>query len=79
MEVMSRRFLDLTPVWKREVTLAELVAELTPDNLRELTNDMVDAMLDLIADCTDEDVTFVPVDPEANDTYATDEAERNIP
>jgi len=76
---MSRRILDLTPVWKREVTLAELVAELTPDDLRELTNDMVDAMLDLIADCTDEDVTFVPVDPEANDRYATDEAERNIP
>jgi hypothetical protein len=64
MEVMSRRILDLAPVWKREVTLADLVAELTPDDLRELTNDMVDAMLELIADCTDEDVTFVPVDPE---------------
>jgi len=75
----SRRFLDLTPAWKGEVTLAELVADLTPDDLRELTNDMVDAMLDLIADCTDEDVSFVPADPEADDTYATAETERNIP
>jgi hypothetical protein len=75
----SRRFLDLTPVWKGEATLAELVANLTRDDLRELTNDMVDAMLDLIADCTDEDVTFMPVDPDADDRYATDEAERNIP
>jgi len=75
----SRCFLDLTPAWKGEVTLAELVADLTPDDLRRLTNDMVDTMLELIADCVDEDVTFVPVDPEANDPYASHEAERHMP
>lgn len=70
--------LDFTPVLKREITLGELVADLTVADLRELTNDMIDTMLDLIADCRDEDVTFVPADPDANDIYATDEAERNI-
>jgi len=74
----SRRMLDFSPVQEREVTLGELVAGLTAADLRELTNDMIDTMLDLIADCVDEDVTFVPADPDANDTYATDEAERNI-
>jgi len=75
---MSRRLLDFTPVRNKEITLAEFVARLTVDDLRELTNNMVDAVLDLIADCVDEDVTFVPVDPDADDPYATDEAERNI-
>lgn len=74
----SRRMLDFAPVWEREITLRELVANLTAADLRELTNDMIDTMLDLIADCVDEDVAFVPADPDANDTYATDEAERNI-
>jgi len=75
---MSKRLLDFTPIWSREVTLAEFVADLTRDDLRKLTNNMIDTMLDLIADCVDEEVTFVPSDPDAHDTYATDEAEKNI-
>lgn len=75
---MSRRLLDFAPVRNKEIALAELVADLTLDDLRELSHEMVDTMLDLIADCVDDDVTFVPVDPDANDAYATDEAERNI-
>ena len=70
--------LDFTPVWERETTLRELVADLAAADLRELTNNMIDTMLDLIADCEDEHVTFVPADPDANDIYATDEAEKNI-
>ncbi|MFQ5854375.1 MAG: DinB family protein [Anaerolineae bacterium] len=46
--------------------------------MRELTNDLVDTMLDLIADCVDEDVTVVPEDPDAHDAYTMDEVERNI-
>ena len=74
-----RRLPDLTPAWQGETPLAELVADLTPDDLRTLTNEMVDTMLALIADCTDEDVTFVPVDPKADDPYADDESERHMP
>lgn len=75
---MNRRLLDFTPIRNKEITFARFVADLTVDDLRELTNDMVDTMLDLIADCVDEDVTFVPPDPDANDPYAADEAETHM-
>ena len=54
----------------KQVSLDELVKELTTTDLRDLTNEMIDTQLVLIKDCTDEDVVFVPVDPEANDPYA---------
>ncbi len=62
--------LDFTPVRNKEFTIDQLCAGLGVDDLRRLTNEMVDAMLDLIAGCTDQDVVFVPDDPEAEDTYA---------
>lgn len=42
----------------------------TPGDLKTLTNEMIDRMLELIAGCDDADVTFVPSDPEANDMFA---------
>lgn len=44
----------------------------TRDDLTRLTNTMIDAMQEAIAECTDYDVTFVPDDPAANDTFAND-------
>jgi hypothetical protein len=70
--------LDFTPVRNKRMTMMELVKNLTRDDLRRLTNEMVDAMLGAIAECTDFDVTFVPVDPHANDTAAATEAEVNL-
>ena len=35
-------------------------------------------MLELIAACTDADVTFEPIDPQANDKYAATEAEVHL-
>lgn len=75
---MSHRKLDFAPVVNREMPYSELVANLDAADLRELTNGMVDTMLDLIAGCTDADVVFGPDDPDADDTYATDDAEKNI-
>ena len=75
---MKRRLLDFDPVLTREISFNELVADLTIEDLRELTNDMIDTMLDLIADCEDADVVFEPEDPDADDKYATDDAEANI-
>lgn len=65
--------LDFTPIHARELSVLELVERdrITPDDLRDLTNDMIDHMLRSIADCIDADVTFVPSDPDAHDTYAT--------
>lgn len=70
--------IDFTPLRNREKTLGELVANLTVDDLRDLTNEMIDRQLELIADCTDEDVVFVPEDPAAEDKYAADDAEVHI-
>ena len=70
--------LDFTPVFKEEITMNEFCSRLSKEDLGDLTNEMVDTIQGLIADCVDEDVTFVPVDPDAHDTYAASEAEVNI-
>ncbi len=62
--------LDYGRVRRGEVTLAELVAGLTAGDLRQLTNEMIDGQLALIAGCDDSAVTFEPQDPAANDRYA---------
>jgi len=62
--------LNFQAVRDKEVTLAKLVTDLTHDNLRDLTNEMVNTILDLIAACVDADVTFEPVDPVAHDSFA---------
>ncbi len=64
--------LNFGPVRRGELTTKELVERegLTKADLATLTNEMIDRMLELIADCDDSDVTFVPSDPEANDTFA---------
>lgn len=70
--------IDFSPVKSKEMSLATFAAGFTVADLRDLTNEMVDHMLGLIADCTDADVVFVPVDPDANDTYAADDSEADL-
>ncbi len=65
--------LDFKAVREKRITLAELVAGLTRDDLCTLTHEMVNKMLSLIADCVDADVTFVPFDPKAHDPFAARE------
>ncbi len=62
--------LDFTPVRNREKTMIELAAGLTVDDLRRLTNEMIDTMLGYVAEATDADVTTDILDSEANDTFA---------
>lgn len=71
--------LDFTALSNKKTTLARLAQGLGPDDLRVLTNDMIDTMLDLIAEATDADVIFVPDDPEADDKYAADESVVDLP
>jgi hypothetical protein len=59
----------------KKKTLSELIAGLGRTDLRSLTNEMIDRMEALVAGCTDEDVVFVPEDPNANDPHAVTEAE----
>jgi len=70
--------LDFDAMRTGALTFDDLVADLTPDDLGRLTHEMIDTMLDLIADCTDGDVVFQPVDPAADDPYAATDAEANI-
>jgi hypothetical protein len=75
---MEIRMLNFTPVRNKEMSYAELAADLTSADLRDLTNEMIDHQLALIADCTDADVVFEPHDPNADDPYAEDEADRDL-
>lgn len=54
-------------------------AYLTLDELRYWTNTMIDTQLDLIRECVDDDVTFEPVDPKANDPVAATQGEVHMP
>ena len=70
--------LNFQAVRNQEITFAQLVVDLTLDDLRDLTNEMVDTMLSLIADCVDADVVMEPVDPEADDPFAATPEEVNL-
>jgi len=70
--------LSFQAVCDKEITFAELVTDLTHDDLRDFTNEMIDTMLGLIAACVDADVTFEPVDPKAHDPYAATPEEVNL-
>jgi len=71
--------IDFSPVNTKEMTMYELCGRLTPDDLRALTDEMVNEMLGLIAECVDEDVTFVPNDRDAFDGDAVTNAEVSMP
>jgi hypothetical protein len=70
--------IDFTPVREKATTLDQLCADLGVDDLRLLTNEMVDTIVGLITGCTDADVVFQPEDPEAEDTYASNPDEAQL-
>ena len=70
--------LNFEAVREKQMTLAELCAGLTVADLRALTHEMEDAMLALIAGCTDADVRFQPTDPTADDPFAASADEANV-
>jgi hypothetical protein len=69
--------LDFTLIKNRSKSFSDMARDLTPGDLRNLTNEMIDAMLSIVADATDEDVVFVPQDPNADDPYGIPE-ERDL-
>ena len=69
--------LDFTPVKNKTLTLSDIARDLTKTDLRNLTNEMIDTMLSIISDATDEDVVLVPQDPNADDPFGIPE-ERNL-
>lgn len=71
--------LDFARVRAKECTLQQLCDGLTVNDLRTLTEEMIGVELDLIAACTDADVTFIPDDPAANDPGAQTPEEVAMP
>ncbi len=69
--------LDFTAVRNRTVSLTDLAQNLKKADLYSATDEMVDTMLQIVADATDADVVFVPQDPQANDTFG-DPTEREL-
>jgi hypothetical protein len=70
--------LDFSRVRSKEVTVADIAKDLTVADLHRLTDEMVDTERSLIADTVDADVTFVPVDREANDRFAARPEDVNL-
>lgn len=70
--------LDFQSVRERKTTLMALAEGLSQADLRTLTNEMIDTVQDLIQDCTDADVVFTPIDPNAKDDFAASDVEKNI-
>jgi DinB superfamily len=70
--------IDFEPYRRREKSLQDLAEGLGPDDLARLTNEMCDRQLELIREADDPDVTFVPEDPEADDPFAADDADREL-
>jgi hypothetical protein len=71
--------LDFELVRSKKMTVCDLAASLSLADLRSLTDEMVDRMLELIAGCVDADVVFEPVDPKADDPHAATTEEKNMP
>lgn len=61
--------LDLSPL-KEGAPIIDVAGQYTLEQLRAASDDSLRFMHELIADLTDADVTFDPIDPEANDPHA---------
>jgi hypothetical protein len=70
--------LDLSILQDAQTPWLDLAARLTVADLRDLTNQMIDRQLALIAGCDDSSVVFVPDDPDAHDRYAVNPDEERI-
>lgn len=65
--------LDFASVKNKTMSFSDLARGLTKTDLRNLTNEMIDTMLSIVSDATDEDAVFVPQDPNADDPFGIPE------
>lgn len=62
--------IDLQPVMSGEKSLADIVAGMGKTDLARETNELIERMLVIVAECDDRDVVFEPSDPDAHDAVA---------
>jgi len=70
--------LDFTSVHERLVKMQDFVGRLTPADLRALTEESIAGLLEVLEDCADDEVVFVPQDPDAHDEYAADPGDQGL-
>jgi hypothetical protein len=70
--------LDFSTIRQGTQSIVEMSEGLGASELLLQTDEMIDTMLALIAECTDSDVVFVPDDPEAYDSAAATAEEIHI-
>jgi len=62
---------DFEPVNRYQVAMADFSKGFTIEDLQTWTRLSVQALRELVSSCRDEDIVFVPDDPDANDTAAS--------
>jgi len=65
--------IDFTPVQEGSLTLADLQANFSREDLIAATNEMIDTILGIVRGLPDAYVNFEPIDPAAYDEHATGE------
>jgi hypothetical protein len=60
--------LDFSGVFEKTRSLGETMEDQSVEDLRGLAREFTTTIIGLIEDCADADVTFVPDDPQANDS-----------
>jgi hypothetical protein len=70
--------LDFSPYHKGAISIQQLADGLSVADLHRLSDEMVDTILAILQDVGDAEVTFQPLDPQANDPYAADNVDVNL-
>ncbi len=70
--------INFQPVYNKEKTLGDLASEYSSADLCRALNSYVDFTIQIISSVSDEQAIHIPSDPDANDPYATTEAERHL-
>jgi DinB superfamily len=65
--------LDFSGAKNGTTSFADIASSLTKADLYKLTDEMIDTMQEIVANAVDADVSFVPQDPNANDTFGISE------
>jgi hypothetical protein len=70
--------IDFTPVRTEQITWPEFAAKFNKQDLINEVNQLTDAILEILTDCSDFAVAFTPQDPEAHDPFAEDPADEDL-
>ena len=70
--------LDFYRVRNKEITFDDLIKGLSIEDLRCLTNEMIDLQLSILSKSNNAEVVFIPQDPNAHDPFAETEKEVDI-